>query len=1024
MGGLAGHMNHLYDNPELSFAKMKDIFQKASKGELVGTEKTDGQNLFVSYSVRDKKAKSARNKSNIKAGGLDPKDLAKKFAGRGNLERAFVEGFGAFEEAVKSLPIELQIDLFGPDANIFYNAEIMDPRSPNVVNYDTKNLVIHRVGHLALDKETGETTPIESEELVSQLEQALDSIQKSDEREDYGVQVNAIKNLTKFTSDKPTLKIIKRLSDLISKEGLSDSNTVGDFLVKRVSDEVLARFPDISSETSDMLVKKVLGQKGININKILATVSEESRDSVREFVRNSKQLMKDIVYPLEDVVHDFSVEALRGLESAFILDNPREVKRMKDEVSKAISAIEQSGNEEAIAILNKQLEKLKTIDNVSTASEGFVFDYDGKTYKFTGNFAPINQLLGLFKFGRGKIPPMRKLSEESEKFNRIVSVFPGKFKPPHTGHLGAVEEIYPRAEEVYVLISPREDKGVTAEASKKIWNIYLDRYGLQDRAEAFVSTQLFPDAPSPVQATYQFIEEFVEPEDKVILVLGKKDIQDGRYKSAVRLGQERGVDVEIRPIPPQAGGMSASGDMKPAMEAGDSERFKSLLPGKLTPEDKERVWKLVTGELDEISTSANVAGYSGKSSEKEEDDYMIKREDIVNEEKIRKLIRERIELKLNESSIGNIEPDVVYVSQRLKNDIDRYRNEFKIRECVRKLILMEKEEVPPHRSTGINVLQNLLKKIIPIIKTDFKSLTTDPKQRDSYRSHITNAIINTLAPIELSDEADRELKEVEINVDDVDVDKFIDIGDKSVDTPEEEEEKFQTLPGKDLTGRNIAMQTFEKIDKQIIDAYSDLDNEKDQKLFYDYLIANIKLYFDKFEDQLEAELPEPTTAAYEKEKAFTGPEGEEVIEEPPGEESPIQESKLSEEDDDWLEGGDPKTEKLADSAMSAFLAMAANLEDLPAKQKRKIMYNVELALEEELLDMFLKMSKKASEAISYYREQAEEEEFDMEEVSSEKQRKWACAQTKGRREKFKGELSLTPKEAEEMCSAEIEKPKN
>jgi hypothetical protein len=109
MGGLAGHMNHLYDNPELSFAKMKDIFQKASKGELVGTEKTDGQNLFVSYSVRDKKAKSARNKSNIKAGGLDPKDLAKKFAGRGNLERAFVEGFGAFEEAVKSLPIELQV---------------------------------------------------------------------------------------------------------------------------------------------------------------------------------------------------------------------------------------------------------------------------------------------------------------------------------------------------------------------------------------------------------------------------------------------------------------------------------------------------------------------------------------------------------------------------------------------------------------------------------------------------------------------------------------------------------------------------------------------------------------------------------------------------------------------------------------------------------------------------------------------------------------------------------------------------
>ena len=38
MGGLAGHMSHLYDNPDLSFSKMKDIFSKATKGELVGKQ--------------------------------------------------------------------------------------------------------------------------------------------------------------------------------------------------------------------------------------------------------------------------------------------------------------------------------------------------------------------------------------------------------------------------------------------------------------------------------------------------------------------------------------------------------------------------------------------------------------------------------------------------------------------------------------------------------------------------------------------------------------------------------------------------------------------------------------------------------------------------------------------------------------------------------------------------------------------------------------------------------------------------
>ena len=44
-------------------------------------------------------------------------------------------------------------------------------------------------------------------------------------------------------------------------------------------------------------------------------------------------------------------------------------------------------------------------------------------------------------------------------------------------------------------------------------------------------------------------------------------------------------------------------------------------------------------------------------------------------------------------------------------------------------------------------------------------------------------------------------------------------------------------------------------------------------MFYDYLITNLKLYFDKFEDELSSSLPEPTTDEYEEEAE----EGEEVL---------------------------------------------------------------------------------------------------------------------------------------------------
>ena len=48
-GGLGGHMPHLYENGNLTFGELKEVFKQASKGQLKGTEKTDGQNLFLSF---------------------------------------------------------------------------------------------------------------------------------------------------------------------------------------------------------------------------------------------------------------------------------------------------------------------------------------------------------------------------------------------------------------------------------------------------------------------------------------------------------------------------------------------------------------------------------------------------------------------------------------------------------------------------------------------------------------------------------------------------------------------------------------------------------------------------------------------------------------------------------------------------------------------------------------------------------------------------------------------------------------
>lgn len=180
----------------------------------------------------------------------------------------------------------------------------------------------------------------------------------------------------------------------------------------------------------------------------------------------------------------------------------------------------------------------------------------------------------------------------------------------------------------------------------------------------------------------------------------------------------------------------------------------------------------------------------------------------------------------------------------------------------------------PHTNTGINVLETLLKKIIPILEDDFKALTTEPDQRRSFRAHVVQAVKNSLTPINvigLTDELpEKGLKEdIDIEVGVGDEEKFIPVRKQDIEGQESEEEAKAdtfTIPGEDMTGRNFAYESYNKVEKNILDAYGNLQNDNDRKLFFDFLITNLKLYFDRFEDELQANLQEPTTPEYEQEK--------------------------------------------------------------------------------------------------------------------------------------------------------------
>ena len=628
MGGVAGHMDHLYDNPLLTFSEMIEIMEAASNGELTTEEKVDGQNLFLSYSVPEGKAKGARNKGNLRAGGLDAEGLAQKFAGRGNLLQSFTDGFSAFEQAVKALSDEEKQAIFGPDTNIWYNAEIMDPGSRNVINYDGKTLKIHNVGHFVFDRESGEQKEIPSNSLPV-LDNALERMQQELNQHDFSLAREALINLKALEDKQPLIKAKSELKKVLSAEGLPLDSNVRDYLFSRLMNGIdLDGGEDLKRE----LVKYLLGMPdSIGKRALKKGLPKDLANEIDTVVNRKRMLLQDAIYPLEIVVHDFTVEILKGLKSVFIADNEKEVARLKEELAAAVKDITDKGPEDptSMEVMQRHLNKIKDFSRITTPVEAVVFDYNGHTYKFAGNFAPINQILGLFRYPKGgKKITSESLTLDSETIvskpgGKRVALIPGGFKPPHAGHFLLAKHFANKkdVDEVIVVVSTKSRPPVTVDMAIKLWEIYT-----KDFPKIKVQAG---KTPSPVGDVYDLIADknVFQEGDTVLLGKSEKDTGDQRFDRAQSYAERHnpGVDVESVITPLFAGGVSGT-QMRNLILMGEDGKadFKSNLPRHLSAEEKEEAYQTVTdtrerlnrfvdSTLEEISAmgAGSVAGYMG-----------------------------------------------------------------------------------------------------------------------------------------------------------------------------------------------------------------------------------------------------------------------------------------------------------------------------------------------------------------------------------------------------------------------------
>ena len=610
MGGVAGHMDHLYENRDLTFGEMKEILEAAANGELTAEEKVDGQNLFLSYSIPEGKAKGARNKGNLRSGGLDATGLAQKFAGRGNLEKAFTGGFNTFEKAVEALSDEEKERIFGPDTNIWYNAEVMDPGNANVILYDDKTLKIHDVGHFVFDRESGEQSPI-PEGTLETLDDAMERMEQKLHKDDFRLARRAMVDIKKIEDDGEALnKAISKINNEMRKEGLSDDSTVVDYMFKRLMNGMDSDLPPNLREEIINYILKLPGNMGLRALK--KGLSPQDLQDLNAIIATSKSLLQQSIEPLELAIHDFTVDLLKGLESVFIADNEKEVMRLKGELATAVREITNVGaeNPEAMAVMQRHLNKIKDFSKITTPVEAVVFDYNGHTYKFAGNFAPLNQILGMFRYGNLKRKTNESLNANArvitEEDGKRIALFPGKFKPPHRGHFDYVNKIAkrPDVDEVVVLISPVDYPEVSNAQALKIWDEYLEN------GESNITAKI-ADYRSPVQAVYEFVADpaTAKDGDTILLVKSSKDIGDTRFDRAQSYAERHNPGVNVEdivedPVQSRAGVVYSARDMRKAIADGDKETFVSYIPPNA---DADAIWAALTTTTEDVTNFIDTA---------------------------------------------------------------------------------------------------------------------------------------------------------------------------------------------------------------------------------------------------------------------------------------------------------------------------------------------------------------------------------------------------------------------------------
>lgn len=394
-GGAYGHMAHPFDiEMGLTFGDLKQIVVRALNGDLeLAREKTDGQALAISWV--NGRLVAARNKSHLKdkgVGAMTIGQVADKFAGRGGLTDAYNFAMQDLSKAIGALSEPQRKKVF-KDGSSFMNLEVIYPTSVNVIPYNQPLLVFHGT----FDYDVTGTIIGQNQDAAKILGGMIKQV-NAHVQSKYTIQGPPMQTLPKTEHlSKLQGKYLGMISKLQSEFGLADSDGVADYHQAWWTNFV------------EKGAKKLDAQQKIGLIKRWAFLDKSFRigdikdDKIRAWAeqtdkQDQQKISKQNLMRFEEIFLGVGADVLSFMTSVLTANPAEATKQMKAKLQSTISQVKASGDPKKIAKLKLELSRMQALGgfNKIVPNEGLVFVYGGNTYKLTGAFAPLNQILGIF----------------------------------------------------------------------------------------------------------------------------------------------------------------------------------------------------------------------------------------------------------------------------------------------------------------------------------------------------------------------------------------------------------------------------------------------------------------------------------------------------------------------------------------------------------------------------------------------------------------------------------------------------